>query len=137
MLDAVPLQASDPLAASAPVVFDAVKAWAGFGAMQATEYMFSRHVNETTTMAMMQPGYDFGSGSASDPPLTKSPKPQLIDYIVKERLFNFFMPQACQPGTQEHALMERIATQNPWPKPIVVFGYNSEKHAGANYYGKQ
>ena len=54
MLDALPLQASDPLAAELPTVFDAEKEFAGFSAMQATEYMHTHHVNKTTTMAQMK-----------------------------------------------------------------------------------
>ena len=60
----------------------------------------------------------------TDPLLTKDLDPGLIDYIVKEKLFNFFMFDQCIDGTAEHRLMESIVTANPWPRPIAVYGYN-------------
>ena len=116
VLDALPLQANDPLAAELPTVFDAEKEFAGFSAMQATEYMHTHHVNKTTTMAQMNPGLDVHGDNKINPPLTKDLNPGLIDYIVKERLFNFFMEDQCIAGTAEHRLMERIVNGPP-PHP--------------------
>ena len=48
----------------------------------------------------------------------------LVGYIVKERLFNFFLNLGCVPLTDDHALTERIATSNGWRRPIVVYGYD-------------
>ena len=59
-----------------------------------------------------------------NPPLIGAPDPGLVDYIVKERLFTLFLNDGCIPFTKEHALMERIATNNPWPEPIRVYGYD-------------
>lgn len=57
-----------------------------------------------------------------NPPLTGTPNPGLTDYIVKEKLFNFFLNDGCIPGTKAHVLVERIVTENPWPRPIAVLG---------------
>jgi hypothetical protein len=126
VLDAIPLQDGDPLAAQLPKMFDALEKFRGFSAMQATEYMHTHHVNQTSTMAQMNPGWDVHRPTKPPalPALTKDLNPGLIDYIVKERLFNFFMLNQCTPHTAEHSLMEKIATQNPWPRPIAVLGYD-------------
>jgi hypothetical protein len=55
--------------------------------------------------------------------------------IVKECVFNFFMMHQCEDGHPEHALMERIVTQYPWPRPITVLGYNSTKLQLGGYNG--
>ena len=110
VLDALPLQSNDPLMEELPIVFDAEQEFAGFNAMQATEYMHTHHVNETSTMAQMNPGLDVHGDNKINPPLTKDLNPGLIDYIVKEKLFTFFMEDQCIAGTAEHRLMERIVT---------------------------
>ena len=126
VLDAIPLPDGDPLAAQLPKVFDALEEFNSFSALQATEYMHTHFVNHTSTMAQMNPGWDVHRPTKppTKPALTQDLNPGLIDYIVKERLFNFFMMNQCVPHTAEHALMERIVTQNPWPRPIAVLGYD-------------
>ena len=124
VLDAIPLEDGDPLTAQLPKVFDAVEQFRGLSAMQATAYMHTHYVNQTSTMAQMNPGLDVHGPNKTDPLLSKDLDPGLIDYIVKERLFNFFMFNQCIFGTAEHQLMERIVTENPWPRPIAVFGYD-------------
>jgi len=115
VLDAIPLEDGDPLTAQLPKVFDAVEQFQGLSAMQATAYMHAHYVNQTSTMAQMNPGLDVHGPNKTDPLLSKDLDPGLIDYIVKERLFNFFMFNQCIFGTAEHQLMERIVTENPWP----------------------
>jgi len=124
VLDAVPLEDGDPAMANATMLFDATKMWAGYDAAAATEYMFDNFINETTGMAKMNPGLDVHGDHKLDPPLTKDPELGLTDYLVKRKIFNFFLFNGCVPFTKEHALMEKIATQNPWPRPITVYGYD-------------
>ena len=125
VLGAVPLDAGSPLLPSPPpaTVFDAATAWAGFSPLAATEYMFARFAANTTTLAKMNPGWDV-HGSPLAPPLTLEPDLSLTDYIVKARLFNFFLLEGCINGTAEHALMERMAREGPWARPIAVLGYD-------------
>lgn len=124
VLDALPLQSDHPLAAAVPVVFNAIDTFRGMGALEATEYMHTHYINRTTSMAQMNPGLDVHGDNKINPPLTQDLNPGLIDYIVKERLFNFFMLNQCIKGTPEHRLMEKIVTENPWPRPIAVMGYD-------------
>ena len=49
---------------------------------------------------------------------------RFVDYSVKEKMFTFFEVDGCIPGTAEHALLEEIVNNNPWPKPIAVYGYD-------------
>eukprot|EP00656_Telonema_subtile_P031086 TRINITY_DN3406_c0_g1_i1.p1 TRINITY_DN3406_c0_g1~~TRINITY_DN3406_c0_g1_i1.p1 ORF type:complete len:444 (+),score=82.85 TRINITY_DN3406_c0_g1_i1:513-1844(+) len=123
-MDAVPLEDTDPAGVNATVTFDATSVFAGFTELQATEYVFDRYVNSTTTLSMMNPGFDFKK-SQLHPPLTGNPIIGLADFIVKERLFNMFLANGCIPLTKENALMQKIVQNNPWPRPISVFGYNN------------
>ena len=50
--------------------------------------------------------------------------PGLIEFIVKERLFNFFLVNGCIPATSEYKLETRISEENPWPRPVKVYGYD-------------
>lgn len=131
VLDAVPLQDDSSSTASSPVAFDAVKVWNNFTALEATQYLLDHHIHQTSGMAKMNPGLDTHHGDPAKPKLTGLPDPGLIDFIVKKRLFNFFLNDGCIPLTKEHALMEKIASSNPWPRPITVYGYDdSYGHTG-------
>ena len=136
VLDAVPLEAADPLPAHATVlVFDAVTTFGGFTPLQATRYVFEHHVQQTTGMSKMNPGYEAQSGKAIlRPNITKPAHIGLSDYVVKERLFNFYLTEGCLPLTEEHALMERIVKHNPWPKPIAVMGYDQTFAIGGDLF---
>jgi hypothetical protein len=57
VLNAIPLEASSPDVADNVLVFDAVKEWAGFSALDVNNYMFNHYINDTTTLAWMNPGY--------------------------------------------------------------------------------
>jgi hypothetical protein len=122
VLDAVPLER---LPTGATLVFDALAVMAGFSALDATRYVYEHHVNATSTMAKVNPGLDVhGHPFSPHPPLKDPPSWGLADYIVKERLFAFFLNNGCIPSSEEHALVSRMVSSNPWPKPIAVWGYD-------------
>eukprot|EP00039_Didymoeca_costata_P006727 m.92814 g.92814 ORF g.92814 m.92814 type:complete len:559 (-) comp13366_c0_seq1:1451-3127(-) len=123
VLNAVPIERGDSNANSTKVVFDALAVMGGMTPLDATRYVFEHYGNETSTMSMMDPGYDNGH-DPFNPKLVRTPNLGLVDYIVKEKLFNFYMVLACIPGEPEHALMSEMVSNNPWPRPITVFGYN-------------
>ena len=124
VLAAVPLEDGSPLLPPAPVVaFDAVDAWAGFAALDATRFMYATFARNTTGLAKMNPGWDV-HGFPLDPPLTGLPDLSLADFIVKQSLFNFFLLWGCVNGTAEHALMEEMGREGPWRRPMAVFGYD-------------
>eukprot|EP00730_Choanoeca_flexa_P016422 TRINITY_DN7748_c0_g1_i1.p1 TRINITY_DN7748_c0_g1~~TRINITY_DN7748_c0_g1_i1.p1 ORF type:complete len:559 (+),score=93.81 TRINITY_DN7748_c0_g1_i1:49-1725(+) len=107
------------------VGFDAL---AEFGvnvtAITVTRYAFDNFVNETTSLAITDPGYVDAGSRPLHPSLTGEPNLNLIDFVVKERLFNMYMVEMCVPGTDEHQLMQDIVSNNPWPVPVPVYGYN-------------
>ena len=88
VLDSVPLESAP--SKEVKLTFDATKEFKDFSALQATEYVYEHHVNETTTMSKMNPGLDVHQHPFK-PNLTGDPNVYLTDYIVKERLFNFFL----------------------------------------------
>ena len=122
VLDAVPLE-SPPMTPST-LRLDARAALAGFSSLDATQWVYDRFVNQTTSMAKLNPGFDVHGPHKLNPPLTKPPHVKLTDYIVKERLFSFWLEDGCIPLTEEHALMTTMVAHNPWPQPIVVYGYD-------------
>lgn len=125
VLDAVPLEDGDPAVASAPMLFDAVKTFDGMDARGCTEYMFDHYANQTTGLAKMNPGLDVHGNISWQPPLIPGQlHPGLTDFIVKEKLFNFFLENGCIPLTREYALESRIMRENPWPRPVTVYGYD-------------
>jgi len=136
VLDAIPLIQNDGPATTAAtpaayshqmkLVFDAETKFAGFTPYDATSYMFQHYASKTTGMAKMDPGYDY---SHKSPRVTKQPNLRLADYIVKQRLFNFFLLDGCIPMTQEHALMEEMVQHHhpnttQWLQPIAIYGYD-------------
>ena len=91
---------------------------------EATAYVFSKYKNKTSGLSKMNPGLDVHGKHKLNPPLTGDADLGLVDYIVKERLFNFFLSHGCLPFTKDYALMEHIATSNPWERPLKVYGYD-------------
>jgi hypothetical protein len=126
-LSAVPLAPLSPFTPlSQRLVFNATAEWPqGTTPLQATEYVYDRWSNTSRAMAMMNPGYDVhGHPLALRPPLTKQPDLSLVDFIVKESMFNFFLVDACVPGSEEHEFMQMMATSGVWTQPIAVWGYD-------------
>ena len=64
------------------------------------------------------------------PALVNEPDVGLTDYIVKNKIFNFFLYEGCVPQTSDHHLMSKIMTDpgTPWKKPVEVYGYNDAVH---------
>lgn len=89
----------------------------------ATEYVYERFKDDTTGLAMINPGYDSASSQPWDPPLDRDVNAALVDFVFARKLFVSFLVNGCIAPTDEHALFERIARDNPWPRPIGVYGY--------------
>jgi len=127
VLQAIPLEADNPAGQEVPVVFDAVKEFGDLPAANVTAFVYDRYAHATSTMAIMDPGYDQADGGIFNPTLNGAPDTRLMDYIVKESLFNFYLVEACVPLTPDHALMQRMVAEDgtdPWPRPIPTYGYN-------------
>ena len=132
VLDAVPLDVDSdldklPSWSEHPVVFDVFSQFLNFTELEATEYIFDHFANQTTGVGMMNPGWrqpDALHPAQHD--LVRDPDVGLADFIIKEKIFNFFLYQGCVPLTIEHNLMKRMMTdsETSWIKPVEVYGYN-------------
>ena len=125
-LDAVPLEDTDEkliAGSTKPKLLDAVEEWKGFSALDASNYIFDRYVNETTGLSKMNPGLDVHHHPIN-PKIVGNVDLGLADFIVKRKLFNFFLNDGCIPFTKEHAFVEKLVSNNPWPRPITVWGYD-------------
>ena len=49
-----------------------------------------------------------------------------IDYIVSNKLYNFYLVDACVDGTKDYEFVLKLSNpkNNPWSNPIKVMGYN-------------
>ena len=94
--------------------------------MQATRFMHLSFVNQTLHLAKLNPGYDVHhfEGNLYKNLTNKNPDVKFMDFSVKEKMFVFFLVNGCIPGTLEHDLTEEIVRNNPWQKPITVYGYD-------------
>jgi hypothetical protein len=130
MLNAIPLQDDDAalLDNSPALVFDALTAWDGFSSLNATKFVFDNYGEQTSTIAIMNPGYDQSVAQRHPftPPLTGEPNAKLVDYIVKEKLFNFYFIEGCIRGSEEYLYLSSMLSDEStlWPKPVPVYGYN-------------
>lgn len=64
--------------------------WTPPDALAATDYVYATYANQTTGMSKMDPGLDVHHHPIH-PNITGEPNTGLTDYIVKEKLFNFFL----------------------------------------------
>ncbi len=91
----------------------------------ATRRVYENYVNQTAGLAMLNPGYRDSGAKDWDPEIARDMDPSMIDFVFSEKLFVAFLVNGCIKGTRQHALLNDIASQNPWPKPIGVYGYAS------------
>jgi hypothetical protein len=89
----------------------------------ATKYVYENYVNETTGLAMLNPGYNAHGEKVWNPGITQDMNPVMIDFVFSEKLFVMFLVNGCIKCTWEHDLLNTIVSVNPWPKPIGVYGY--------------
>ena len=101
--------------------FILAKEFLGFTELEATRYIFENHGYETTGVSMMNPGWRQPDNlHPVQHELVRDPSVGLTDFIVKERIFNFFLYAGCVPTTEEHELMRIMMTdtQTVWKKPV-------------------
>ena len=94
VLDAVPLQSTDERPEATVLALDALAVSPpGTSPHGATRYVFENHVNVTTAMNKLNPGYEDQSGKAIlRPKLTKTPDTVPVDYIVKDHFESPTLP---------------------------------------------
>lgn len=109
------------------IAFDAGIKFLGFSELEATKFIFENFAQLTTGVAMMNPGWKAPDNlHPLQHELVREPDVGLADFIIKERIFNFFLWTGCVPATEQHELMRKMMSDanTPWKKPIEVYGYN-------------
>ena len=108
------------------MLFNVSTQWKQYSALEATRYMHTHHIHETKHMAKLNPGYDVHhfEGNVYKNLSNKNPDTRFMDFSVKEKMFTFFLINGCLKGTPEHHMTEKIVNNNPWSKPITVYGYD-------------
>ena len=136
VLDSVPLDTDTdmdelPSWQEQEVSLDARQVFPEVSELLATEFIFDKYGGETSGVAMMNPGWRQQDDlHPLEHELVRDPDVGLTDYIVKNKIFNFFLYTGCVPLTDHHRLMTRIMTDptTSWTKPVEVFGYNDAVH---------
>jgi hypothetical protein len=106
------------------MVFDATAVFADQDTPYlATKYVYETYVNDTSGLAMLNPGYSTGSGKVWNPKISEDMNPSMIDFVFSEKLFVTFLVNGCIKCTAQGTLLNEIVSVNPWPKPIGVYGY--------------
>ncbi len=113
--------------------FDAITILPNATLYSSSLYIYNNYFNKTNGLSKMDPGLDLHN-HPFNPPLIGEINTALIDFIVKEKLFNFFLNFGCIAGTREHKLMENIVNNNNWKKPISVYGYDDTWQVGGNLF---
>ncbi|GMH96003.1 hypothetical protein TrVE_jg11004 [Triparma verrucosa] len=125
----IPIDVSDLSSFSSlpplPLFSDLTTLWSHMTPYTATLHMFKNYINQTTSLAKLNPGYDFkGMGHDIMPNRDGGDiDVLLVDYVYKEKLFLMYLARECVPKTLEHKLFNRIVTENNWKKPVKVYGY--------------
>lgn len=106
------------------IVFDATAAFREHDTPYlATKYVYEHYVDDTTGLAMLNPGYHPHDRKVWNPALSEDMNPVMIDFVFSEKLFVMFLVNGCIKCTWEHELLNEIVSVNPWPQPIGVYGY--------------
>lgn len=124
VLAAVPVDV-DQGGSCSSVAFDATVEFKSLNTPEdATRYVYEHYLQQTTGLAMLDPGYDQTSPNHSHPPITHDMSPALVDYVFARKLFVVFLNEGCVPLSSESALLSEIVNSGQWPTPIEVYGYN-------------
>lgn len=104
----------------------------------ATRYVFERYAEQTTGLAMLNPGYDLRPADPANPSITRDMRPALVDFVFSQRLFVVFLVNGCTRGNPERELLSTIVNAGRWPTPLGVYGYNNSWNvAGGDLYEAQ
>lgn len=137
-LEAVPLDA-EQTETCGTVAFDAVQEFKDKNTpLLATQYTFEHFVQQSTGLAMLNPGYEDHPVDNAHPLLNKEPRKLLVDFVFSQKLFALYLINGCIDGDPEKALLSSIVNANHWPTPLGVYGYNSTWNvAGGDLYEAQ
>lgn len=108
------------------VVFDATTELADKNTPYlSTKYVFENYVEQTTGLAMLNPGYEIWENNTDSPVLARDMSPALVDYVFSKKLFTLFLANGCQDNNPEKELLHQIVNAGHWSTPLGVYGYNN------------
>ena len=131
-LGAVPLDASMNVPCDSPT-FDALVEFKDNTPAQATQYVFEKYADQTSGLAMLNPGYELQPKEPSSPAMTQEMKPALVDFVFSQKLFVVFLVNGCIDGDPEKALLSSIVNAGHWATPLGVYGYNNSWNVAGGY----
>lgn len=123
-LEAVPLDTGMDVACN-DVAFDATVELADDTPYLATEYVFQNYIDQTTGLAMLNPGYQLDAADTANPPIDRDMSSALVDYVFSRKLFVVFLVNGCIDSDPEKALLSEIVNSGQWETPLGVYGYNN------------
>jgi hypothetical protein len=103
----------------------------------ATQYVFENYVEQTTGLAMLNPGYNLQADELSDPELSRDMPSAMVDLVFSKQLFVVFLVNGCVDSEPEKALLDEIVNAGHWPTPLGVYGYNNSWLIGGYLYEAQ
>lgn len=119
-LGAVPID-EDQDVARRDVVFDARKRFEDDATPEsATRYVFENYVEETTGLAMLNPGYEIDTLQITNPPLTRDMPGAMVDFVFSRRLFTTFLVNGCISGNAERVALSDVVNSGHWETPLGV-----------------
>jgi len=123
VLGAVPLDEGKAVSCD-NAVFDAIVAFEERDTPYlATKYVYDAYGDDTTGLAMLNPGYDTSDPRVWDPGMTRDMEPSLVDFVFSEKLFVSFLINGCIESSPENALLSDIVNESPWSSLTGVYGY--------------
>jgi len=126
VLEAVPIDVG-LTATCNEMVFDATVEFADRNTPYlASKYVFDNYIEQTTGLAMLNPGYEIWNPTdISNPELNGDMRHTLIDYVFAQKLFVTFLVNGCIDSNPEKELLSNIVNAGHWPTPLGVYGYNN------------
>jgi hypothetical protein len=103
----------------------------------ATKYAFENFAEQTTGLAMLNPGYDIHADDLADPPLNRDMPSAMVDLVFSKKLFVTFLINGCIDPDPERELLDDIVNAGHWPTPLGVYGYNNSWLVGGYVYEAQ
>ncbi len=136
-LDAVPLDVGLTVACG-DVAFDATLEFEERNTPYlATKYVFENYIEQTTGLAMLNPGYNLHDSDLSNPELTRDMPSAMVDFVFSQKLFVVFLVNGCVNSNPENELLYDIVNDGHWPTPLGVYGYNNSWLVGGYLYEAQ
>ena len=91
----------------------------------ATKDVYERYLDDTTGLAMLNPGYDPNASDLSNPGITRDMPSALVDFVFSEKLFVVFLINGCDGSSPENEVLHDVVNNSPWTRPVGVYGYNN------------